>query len=95
MQKTFLNVSRSFRILSLKSSSSFVFACKFRIYSETLDKVISDLVEFLTILANWKNCSVVKLDLFDSCGNCSNPNRCILDKSSSIQETKPIIIFLS
>ena len=61
MQKTILNVSRFFRILSLKSSSKFVFACKFRIYSETLDKVISNLVKFLTILANWKNLQCSKV----------------------------------
>ena len=57
MQKTFLNVHKSIRILSLELSSNFVFVCKFRIYSETLDRVISN----LAILANWKNLQCSKV----------------------------------
>ena len=61
MQKTFLDVHRSIQILSLKLNSNFVFVCKYRIYSETLDKVISILVKFLAILANWKNLQCSKV----------------------------------
>ena len=52
MQKKFLSVHGSIRILSHKFSSNFDFVCKFKIHSETLDKVISNLVKFLAILAN-------------------------------------------
>ena len=44
-----LNVHRSIRIVLLQFSGNFVFVCKLRIHSETLDKVISDLVKFLAI----------------------------------------------
>ena len=64
IQKTFLNVHRSIRILSIQLSRNFVFECKFKIHSKILDKLFLIWLSFLQLKLIEKIYSVVKYVCF-------------------------------